>query len=262
MAENLGIQLDTLDDTATDTTLSIAEVKRLHIFEVEAAIPEDKRVWCPRCKLVHVLPDPPPPPSRTRQWLIWLRLSSPHVVPDLQCNYCQHRWDPRAAVGDATYDERATAALIRVTSKLCPNPRCEQRISHYHGHACHHISPVTNGCPSCHQHFCYVCRRPHGAPGSYSRNPFCVHGSSFCNGNDIFANLVNEPYPHDRRCGCPICPNCKFRKPCEQCSGDCVVCKGVVVPGPTSLSAQTVDRLLREEECCYGYCKPALCVVM
>ena len=49
-----------------------------------------------------------------------------------------------------------------------------------------------------------------------------------------------------------------------QCSGDCVVCKGVVVAGPTSLSAQTVDRLLREEECCYGCCEKtkSLCVVM
>lgn len=42
---------------------------------------------------------------------------------------------------------------IQHTSKLCPNVGCGNRISHFHGHACHHISPQTDGCPACHQHF-------------------------------------------------------------------------------------------------------------
>lgn len=259
LAGKVGIQLNPLDGP-TGSSLSVGEVKRLHIFEVEAAIPQDKKAWCPRCKLVHMMPDPPPPPSRSRRWLIWLRLARPHRTrSDLECAYCHHRWDPRAAAGDASYDEMATAFLIRVTSKGCPNPRCEQRISHYHGHACHHISPATNGCPACHQHFCYVCGRPHGTPGGgFVRNRLCTHGSSFCNNRELLANLVMEPYPHDRRCGCPICPNCKPHKPCEQCDGHCVVCQGVVPPGPTALPAHVVDALIREdEEGCGGGCTAA-----
>jgi len=31
-----------------DSSLSLSEVKQLHLFEVEASIPEDKRTWCPR----------------------------------------------------------------------------------------------------------------------------------------------------------------------------------------------------------------------
>ncbi|KAL1510219.1 hypothetical protein AB1Y20_006547 [Prymnesium parvum] len=133
-----------------DSSLSLSEVKQLHLFEVEASIPEDKRTWC---KLVLILPDQPPPPNRRRRAMISLRLVSPPRPPDLHCGYCQHVWDPRAELGDSDYNDRATTALIRVTSKQCPNPSCGQRISHFHGHDCHHISPGTNGCPSCHQHF-------------------------------------------------------------------------------------------------------------
>eukprot|EP00953_Heterococcus_sp_UTEX-ZZ885_P033599 17459-Heterococcus_DN1.PRE.7 len=35
---------------------------------------------------------------------------------------------------------------------------------------------------------------------------------------------------YDSRCKCPICPDCKPNKPCGQCNGYCVVCKGIVTP--------------------------------
>ena len=185
--------------------------------------------------------------------------------------------DPRAGAGDASFDEFASRMFIKLTSKACP--RCTHRITHWHGQcvpsqstrlhvcpltltwfpeapspdwcalisvrdrgsACHHISPQTNGCPNCHQHFCYQCMRKHGAPESgYRRNRFCPHGSSFCKNQDILDYLVMDPYPHDRRCGCPICSQCARGRPCAQCDGTCVVCTGIVAPGPTSLSAASL----------------------
>mmetsp|Transcript_73633 Transcript_73633/g.163654 ORF Transcript_73633/g.163654 Transcript_73633/m.163654 type:complete len:199 (-) Transcript_73633:431-1027(-) len=112
-----------------------------------------------------------------------------------------------------------------------------ERISHYHGHHCHHISPETDGCPRCHQHFCFVCLLPHGTPGNEERNPACPHGSGYCHSEGIEDHLVMEPFPHDRRCGCPICPDCRRGHPCENCDGDCVVCEGTVQPGPSEMHA-------------------------
>ena len=72
-----------------------------------------------------------------------------------------------------------TARFVRLTSRGCPG--CGARTTHFHGHACHHIGYHGNGCNNCGQHWCFVCRRKHGAPWSYSRNPSCPHGSSSCN---------------------------------------------------------------------------------
>ena len=40
------------------------------------------------------------------------------------------------------------------TTKSCPN--CEFRVTHWHGHSCHHIQPGA-GCPKCKVPFCYKC---------------------------------------------------------------------------------------------------------
>ncbi len=232
-------------DAPGELNLSVDEVIKLHVMEVEAAIPHDQRTWCPRCKRVLMLPEAAPPLMGVAKLLAWLRIRRPPRTPDPQCLYCGHTWDPRAGAGDADYDDRASRAYIRATSKPCPNPACEQRVSHFHGHACHHISPYTNGCPSCHLHFCYVCLRPHGTPGSgYIRHRMCPHGSSFCKADGIVANLRTHPYPHDRRCGCPICSHCARGRPCAQCDGQCVVCLGIVPPGPQHLSAEAVRAIL------------------
>uniref|UniRef100_A0A7S2MNC6 Uncharacterized protein n=1 Tax=Octactis speculum TaxID=3111310 RepID=A0A7S2MNC6_9STRA len=68
-----------------------------------------------------------------------------------------------------------------------------------------------------------------------SKHPDCPHGSSFCNNANILQNISLDPYPHDTRCGCPICPLCSPGVPCDQCNGGCVVCIGVVLPGPREL---------------------------
>lgn len=52
---------------------------------------------------------------------------------------------------------------------------------------------------------------------------------------DVNMYLEINPYPHDKRCGCVICSECAYKKPCYICSGNCVVCKGILPPGPLEL---------------------------
>ena len=57
----------------------------------------------------------------------------------------------------ATVD-KLSIRYVAATSKRCPS--CSTPFTHYHGHSCHHISPVGTkggGCPVCHVHFCYAC---------------------------------------------------------------------------------------------------------
>ena len=87
----------------------------------EATIPEHLRASCPRCGLVSMLPEPEPPRAccsmATERMLRLLRCRKPPPERDMQCGFCQHRWNPRAEVGDESYNVRATAAFIRVTSR-------------------------------------------------------------------------------------------------------------------------------------------------
>ena len=60
---------------------------------------------------------------------------------------------------------------------------------------------------------------------------------SFCTSDDtILDHLVYEPYPHDTRCGCTICPECRQGDPCPMCDGTCVVCRGYLEHAPTELN--------------------------
>ena len=129
-------------------------------------------------------------------------------------------------------DASADDAYIAATSKPCPN--CKFAITHWHGHACHHIMPGS-GCPNCGTHFCYSCLRRGKSGGDCG----C---KLFCNSSDVPANLVMLPYPHDARCGCQICPDCKpDGGKCALCDGTCVVCRSEVVSGPASLAVITLE---------------------
>ena len=69
--------------------------------------------------------------------------------------------------------EDTTDAFINATTKACPNQACRLRVTHYHGHACHHIMPTPfcnscqsyscghgkRGCPGCGLHYCYRCEQ-------------------------------------------------------------------------------------------------------
>ena len=206
-----------------EAELQPAEFESLTRYAIEAAVPESEKLFCPRCERM-------------------LLLASPGALPHggAHCPHCDHRWDPRAAAGE----DDATREFLDATSKKCPT--CGVRSTHYHGHDCHHIGYGQGGCLTCKQHWCYVCERKHGAPegdGSpaaftsmgASKHPDCTHGSSFCIPQGITDHLVPSPYPHDSRCGCPVCPTCRPGKPCEQCSGSCIVCRGAVPPGPSGV---------------------------
>jgi hypothetical protein len=125
---------------------------------------------------------------------------------------------------------------LLLLQKTQPCPSCGLTCTHFHGHGCHYI-----GCINCRKHWCYVCGRKHSknkeaAGGGCSKHPDCTHSHSCCKGDNILQHLVQHPYPHDTRCGCPICPDCKPGKSCPQCPGGCVVCKGKVPPGPKEMS--------------------------
>lgn len=137
--------------------------------------------------------------------------------------------------GGQTPRGRASDKYVKATSKACPGPGCGQAISHFHGHQCHHISPSSDGCSLCHTHFCFQCLHIFPQDSGSPNNHTCPNGcATFCKSGNIGDNLVTEPVPHDRRCGCVICPDCRLGQPCEICDGQCVVCKGVTPPGPQS----------------------------
>ena len=129
----------------------------------------------------------------------------------------------------------ANSRFIEYTTKACPT--CGLRSGHMHGHACHH---VTGGCERCGVEYCYRClstekqnMTERGDRGVCA----CGYWHSFCTSDDTIMNNLNyEPYPHDKRCGCTICPECRQGDPCPMCDGTCVVCKGYLEPAPAELS--------------------------
>ena len=134
--------------------LSYEEYERFRQFVLEASIPVDERVHCPRCERASARAD------------VTTDGGGGGGTRGLRCPHCQHCWRPDAtdAQGPST---TATDAYIGATSRRCPN--CDVPVTKWHGHSCHHISPQTNGCPNCHQHFCYVCLHKHGRPGQRRR---------------------------------------------------------------------------------------------
>ena len=84
---------------------------------------------------------------------------------------------------------------------------CGYRITHYHGHACHHIRPGS-GCPNCGTHLLLV--PPARPPGT---DCGC---RLFCLNDAILEHLERDPYPR-LAVPCPICPDCRPRRPCAQC---------------------------------------------
>jgi hypothetical protein len=123
-------------------------------------------------------------------------------------------------------DQDQNQAFIEATTMPCP--KCNTRVTRWHGHECHHIGFTTNGCPYCKIDWCYACGTAGESNGCGSTPPCSV----FCSETDIskFIDSSNG-WPKDNRCGCQICPDCKVGAPCALCRGNCVVCKGLVQPG-------------------------------
>ena len=191
-----------------------------------------------------------------------------------------------AVVQRAATNDTASLSLsgIQHTSKKCPNPSCNNRETHYHGHECHHNK---YGCgevivlfsfysaqltskviykiflyPSqCSTQYCYKClktadenRRERGQDSSC----LCGGWSNFCcnlkSTTSIEKYLIKTPYPYDVRCGCAICNECKFDDPCGTCDGACSVCEGFLNPGPIDFGvpyiAQTEEMTQKVQICC------------
>lgn len=103
--------------------------------------------------------------------------------------------------------DQASLEVLYATSKACPF--CSIRISHYRGHGTHHITP-SDGCPSCHNHFCYSCLGHRGVGAAWEGCP---------NGCRLLC---------DDTCSCADCPDCQRGTPCVFCSypthTECRVC--------------------------------------
>jgi rubrerythrin len=91
-----------------------------------------------------------------------------------------------------------TDEMIASTTKACPS--CQFRVTHWHGHSCHHIQP-SGGCPKCKVPFCYKClqsgpvsQRARGA----ANKCLCGGWSNFCATSDVPNNLALTPYPYDK----------------------------------------------------------------
>eukprot|EP01035_Chromulina_nebulosa_P036198 gene36198-48743_t len=142
-----------------------------------------------------------------------------------------------------TADEIKTEMFVDATTKACPS--CGTRGTHFHGHHCHHISP-SGGCAGCGTNYCYRClstEEDNLRSTGCSSQCLCGSWSTFCANEGIERFVVAEPYPHDSRCGCSFCPDCSPGKKCDQCSGHCVVCLGIVPPGPRQLSLKSEMKL-------------------
>lgn len=91
-----------------------------------------------------------------------------------------------------------TDVFIASTTKACPS--CQFRVTHWHGHSCHHIQP-SGGCPKCKVPFCYKCLQP-GPVNSKKRGSanacLCGGWSNFCQTSNVKENLNLLPYPYDK----------------------------------------------------------------
>ena len=104
----------------------------------------------------------------------------------------------------------------------------------------HHIQ----GCPNCGEEWCYRCRKS-GAENEKERSGrsdcLCHGWSAYCptddededddhggdedmaekdKGERLVKHFDMLPYPRDARCGCAVCPDCRFKKPCGACGGN------------------------------------------
>jgi hypothetical protein len=89
--------------------------------------------------------------------------------------------DDKPVVIDPTQTEKFTNA----TTKACPN--CQYRSTHYHGHACHHISP-SGGCINCKTEYCYKCLATAEQNRKERRSSnvcLCGGWSNFCISDDL-----------------------------------------------------------------------------
>lgn len=207
------------------------EAARFRLWVISSSFRKDDLINCPKCGTPHWL-------DSAEGCGIRVKCSNSINCGIKFCSNCLIEWKPgqRRSCCElrATQNYSETNALVAASAKCCPN--CQMPVTHYHGHACHHI----RGCPACGIHFCYrcLCTEAENIRLREERSRcVCEEGrwGTFCSDEDLLKNIVCSPFPHDGRCGCPICPDCRPNKPCGSCPGNCAVCLGMVMPGPTEI---------------------------
>ena len=133
--------------------------------------------------------------------------------------------------------------FVAATTKACPT--CSMRSTHWHGHQCHQIAPSLGigskgGCPSCRVHYCYRClatEQDNVRLRGHRSACVCGYWHNFCidirTQEDVDSFVTyQDGIPLDSRCGCVVCPECRYREPCASCTGNCGVCRGFLNPAP------------------------------
>jgi hypothetical protein len=175
-----------------DSGVSATVADRFERMQTVYALDPAMRVECSACREVFLLADDAVRP-----------LELECVNTACRRKFCSDCLQPHPGVSCEQHqrsfhgNDDATHALLATQSKPCP--QCGTRISHYHGHACHHIRPG-GGCPgrrsdgtACGAHFCYMCLTLRVDP--HRNNCRCP---IFCTDT----------------CGCPPCPDCRPGRPC------------------------------------------------
>jgi ankyrin repeat protein len=131
-----------------------------------------------------------------------------------------------------------TDKYVLLTSRECPV--CTLHIRHSHGHQCHHKLKWLG----CKHEFCFVC-------GSDKEEHECFYKGKYVGDNwsTWCKKTITEKdidystgIPRDNRCGCTFCTECRVGKSCTICNGSCLVCTGIVKPGPTEILPETDRR--------------------
>jgi hypothetical protein len=189
--------------------LSVEEVARFRRFNAVSLVPVNQRAYCPApaCGALLLVE----PGAATQAHAAGGALKRCAVCSATFCLACSATpWHAGASCEAHAATQRgadaATAALIQGTTRPCPG--CGLRVTHYRGHACHHISPG-RGCPQCGIHWCFRCGG--ATPTQVCRS--CA-GHLFC----------------DDTCTCPDCPVCRPGRPCTGAAGcdndgRCRVCR-------------------------------------
>lgn len=222
------------DDRSSNNTLplTILENEKFKRFLYEARIPLVQRLYCINRTCVDLagfrhlndMGEDMTNRKPTKKACIWCGTN--------MSTRCHRSWHPNTLDCKKANNEKVdvTERSIMATTKPCP--KCNYRVTHWHGHSCHHISPSTNGCPECHTHWCFGCGTtgPKRSSNYCGSNPKCRLN---CVSNVTIKQhlLTTSGWPTDQRCGCAICPTCRPGKRCPTCNGSCVVCLGIVPPG-------------------------------
>jgi hypothetical protein len=216
--------------TGNERPMSNIEYNRALLWLLQESRPTEKFASCPTCSFPLTL--------QTDSVGTGLPISVTHNdCNELTCNMCGELWNITLSNGSITHQNKTCKSYLEDKNRLSATtnddqnlltnlgdfkkcPECGEGMTHYRGHACHHMVPG-KGCPTCFKqskntHFCYVCLQPWPHVGT---------------------SVTLCPLYCTPACDCPDCPACippnketgQPAIPCNQCNGSgsgCRVCSG------------------------------------